>query len=284
MKHLKRIPVFFSLLLIIGLVACKSSQPNSAANDTLNQAQAAIVQADQIAKQLDLRTKTNPTSAVRDFIPYIEEKKQRVKKISDELNVLIASDKKASKSQRTANDARIQELATELKQITFELGLIDKSMAKELDVTLKADVLFATGSAKLSSEGKEAIARLISADIKALIDNWNTDPFLKEKEKLVKLYINGYADKQGVRDDRKRQTSNTELSRERAASVEGIIREQLEQLKANYPIAVEISPEGHGEALPPGVEDNGKSNDPRRRICMVSAYVIPRLQVISQRE
>ncbi len=282
MKLHRRIAVFFPFVFL-GLVACKSSQPNSAANDTLNQAQAAIVQADQIAKQLDVRTKANPTSAVRDFIPYIEEKKQRAKKISDELNVLITSDKKASNSQRLANDARIQELATELKQITFELNLINQSMDKELDVTLKADVLFATGSAKLSSEGKDAIARLISADIKALIDNWNTDPFLKEKEKLVKLYVNGYADKQGARDERKRQTTNIELSRQRAASVEGVIREQLEQLKANYPIAVEISPEGHGEALPPGVEDNGKANEPRRRICMVSAYVIPRLQVISGR-
>jgi outer membrane protein OmpA-like peptidoglycan-associated protein len=278
---------FRSLALVaclLGLLAaCKSSKPAPVANDTLRQAEAVVAQADQMTKQLEERLAANPTAAVRDFVPYVEERKARAKKIVEELKVLITSTKKANKSQRAANDARVKELAAELKAISDELGTMGQGMEKELDVTLKADVLFATGSHKLSQDGQENIARLVSADIKKLIDHWSADPFLKDKEKLVKVYVNGYADKQGAKDDRRRQATNLELSQKRAAAVEAIIRAQLEQIKGGNLLSIEIVPEGHGESLPPGVDDNGKANDPRRRICMVSAYVVPNMQGLSRR-
>jgi hypothetical protein len=85
----------------------------------------------------------------------------------------------------------------------------------------------------------------------------------------------GYADLQGSYNVDRRKSYNLSLSEMRAASVTEVINDYVQELEKNFSLLVEIKHEGKGEEPPPGLVDLEKVNNPDRRICTISSYVIP---------
>ena len=175
-------------------------------------------------------------------------------------------------------------LAIELNDLLFhyiypvgELILANKEIKN-----ISADISFETGSAELTKDGKVAISTLIQtiskdiADWKSYLDQHNENVFNQDEYKTI-LVINGYSDLQGVGNEKARTERNQDLSEKRAAAVAAEFEKQLTVLKTKLNLTYSVTFFGMGENLPPQQIDNGKLNNPNRRITTVSMVVGPKI-------
>jgi outer membrane protein OmpA-like peptidoglycan-associated protein len=175
-------------------------------------------------------------------------------------------------------------LAIELNDLLFhyiypvgELILANKEIKN-----ISADISFETGSAELTKDGKVDISTLIQtiskdiADWKSYLDQHNENVFNQDEYKTI-LVINGYSDLQGVGNEKARTERNQDLSEKRAAAVASEFEKQLTVLKTKLNLTYSVTFFGMGENLPPQQIDNGKLNNPNRRITTVSMVVGPKI-------
>ena len=175
-------------------------------------------------------------------------------------------------------------LALELNDLLFhyiypvgELIVSNKEIKK-----ISADISFDTGSSLLTKEGKLAITKLIetiSNDIsewKIYLDQHNENVFDQEDYRTI-LLINGYSDLQGSGNPKERAAMNLDLSNRRAAAVAAEFEKQLAELKVKLKLSYNVKFFGQGENLPPKQIENGKANNPDRRITTVSMVVGPKI-------
>lgn len=93
-----------------------------------------------------------------------------------------------------------------------------------------------------------------------------------DKPMVIRLDVRGYADKQGFYYNQpiaQRQAQNKRLSEWRARTIGKYLQKYLH----SQSIKVELTTQGMGEELPPGVSD-GAINDPSRRTCRASIEVV----------
>ena len=134
----------------------------------------------------------------------------------------------------------------------------------------------------LTKEGKLAITKLIetiSNDIsewKIYLDQHNENVFDQEDYRTI-LLINGYSDLQGSGNPKERAAMNLDLSNRRAAAVAAEFEKQLTELKAKLKLSYNVKFFGQGENLPPKQIENGKANNPDRRITTISMVVGPKI-------
>ena len=175
-------------------------------------------------------------------------------------------------------------LALELNDLLFhyiypvgELIISNKEIKN-----ISADISFDTGSSLLTKEGKLAITKLIetiSNDIsewKIYLDQHNENVFNQEDYRAI-LLINGYSDLQGAGNPKERAALNLDLSNRRAAAVAAEFEKQLNELKAKLKLSYNVKYFGQGENLPPKQIENGKANNPDRRITTISMVVGPKI-------
>jgi len=175
-------------------------------------------------------------------------------------------------------------LATELNDLLFhyvypvgELILANKDIKN-----ISADISFETGKSELTKEGKGAITNLIQtiatdiAEWKVYLDQHNENVFNEEEYKTI-LIINGYSDLQGAGSAEVRAVRNKELSEKRAAAVAAEFEKQLTALKTKMNLTYLVKFFGQGENLPPQQVDNGKINNPSRRVTTISMVVGPKI-------
>ena len=140
---------------------------------------------------------------------------------------------------------------------------------------LQGDFSFKTGSHKLTESGQKDIELLVQSieydliEWKKYVNNFNQQIFSNEVFKLM-VVIDGYADKQGSNE------TNLILSEKRAEEVKNYFEKMLNPLSKKYKVIFDLNAFGKGEELPPGIEDNGKETDHRRRICRIMSVVGPK--------
>lgn len=166
------------------------------------------------------------------------------------------------------------EITTQLNDLYYRKIKPFNEFKKKKIIKLESGISFNTGKSTLKPAGYDeinSIIRNIEQDIlkwKEYVDDHNQKIFENDNYKLT-VYVAGYADKQGNSAD------NLILSRERALSIKTALFEEIKKLSEKYNIVPHIEDEGKGEELPPGVIDNGKDNDERRRICLISSVIGP---------
>ena len=147
---------------------------------------------------------------------------------------------------------------------------------------ISADISFDTGSSILTKQGKVAITQLIEtitkdiAEWKVYLDQHNENIFDQEDYKTI-LIINGYSDLQGTGNATERSEKNLELSKKRAAAVAAEFEKQLAELNTKLKLTYNVKFYGQGENLPPKQVENGKVNNPDRRITTISMVVGPKI-------
>jgi outer membrane protein OmpA-like peptidoglycan-associated protein len=153
---------------------------------------------------------------------------------------------------------------------------LEMIISKNIEVKeLQGDFSFKTGSYKLTESGQKDIEIFIQSienDIigwKKYVNNHNQQIFSNEVFKLM-VVIDGYADKQGS------DESNLVLSEKRAEEVKNYFEKILNPLTKKYKVIFDLDAYGKGETLPPGIDDNGKETDVRRRICRIMSVVGPK--------
>jgi chemotaxis protein MotB len=138
-----------------------------------------------------------------------------------------------------------QELAAERGEVAAERGQVSR-LEGAIKYTLESDLLFESGSWKMSKEGKQALGKMA--------------------EKLAptqehKLIVVGYTDNTpiGPELERKGVSSNEELSQKRADAVKEFLIS--EGVQPNMITAV-----GHGEANPIASNDTAQGRSQNRRV------------------
>jgi outer membrane protein OmpA-like peptidoglycan-associated protein len=175
-------------------------------------------------------------------------------------------------------------LALELNDLLFHyIYPVGELIVSNKEIkNISADISFDTGSSLLTKEGKLAITKLIetiSNDIsewKIYLDQHNENVFDQEEYRSI-LLINGYSDLQGSGNPKERAALNLDLSNRRAAAVAAEFEKQLNELKAKLKLSYNVKYFGQGENLPPKQIENGKANNPDRRITTISMVVGPKI-------
>lgn len=175
---------------------------------------------------------------------------------------------------RNKDHEKYLEITTQLNDLIYKKIKPYQAFKKKTIIKIESGISFNTGKSTLKTAGYDeliSIIRNIELDIlkwKEYVDDHNQKIFENDNYKLT-VHIAGYADKQGNSAD------NLNLSKERAFSIKAAFFEELKKLSLKYNIDPHIDDEGKGEELPPGVIDNGKDNDERRRICLISSVIGP---------
>ena len=175
-------------------------------------------------------------------------------------------------------------LALELNDLLFHyIYPVGELIVSNKEIkNISADISFDTGSSLLTKEGKLAITKLIetiSNDIsewKIYLAQHNENVFDQEDYRTI-LLINGYSDLQGSGNPKERAAMNLDLSNRRAAAVAAEFEKQLTELKAKLKLSYNVKFFGQGENLPPKQIENGKANNPDRRITTISMVVGPKI-------
>ena len=175
-------------------------------------------------------------------------------------------------------------LAIELNDLLFhyiypvgELIIANKEIKN-----ISADISFDTGSAVLTQEGKTSVSKLIQTiakdieDWKLYLDQHNENVFNQDEYRTI-LIVNGYSDLQGTGNVKARAERNQALSEQRAAAVAAEFEKQLSGLKTKLNLTYNVTFSGQGENLPPQQIDNGKLNNPSRRVTTISMVVGPKI-------
>jgi outer membrane protein OmpA-like peptidoglycan-associated protein len=183
-----------------------------------------------------------------------------------------------------AGNEKALRLAVELNDLLYNYVYpIGELIVSNKEIkNISADISFDTGSSVLTKQGKLAITVLIEtitkdiAEWKVYLNQHNENVFDQEEYKTI-LIINGYSDLQGSGNAADRAEKNLELSKKRAAAVAAEFEKQLAELNTKLKLTYNVKFYGQGESLPPKQVENGKVNNPDRRITTISMVVGPKI-------
>jgi len=183
-----------------------------------------------------------------------------------------------------AGNEKALRLAVELNDLLYNYVYpIGELIVSNKEIkNISADISFDTGSSLLTKQGKLAITVLIEtitkdiAEWKVYLNQHNENVFDQEEYKTI-LIINGYSDLQGSGNAADRAEKNLELSKKRAAAVAAEFEKQLAELNTKLKLTYNVKFYGQGENLPPKQVENGKVNNPDRRITTISMVVGPKI-------
>jgi len=249
------------------LARTESIQKTSAAADEL------LLATSELRKEINQKIESNPNSSSEDFIALVDQKTKEIEEVKTQIDNLAPS--RSFDSNKKKNFDKIRTYQQRLSNLSREVSAIHKSFEKELDKKLKSDVYFDTGSSIISKTGEEELKKIIANDFNTLITEWKNEEAYGNKPMKVKIKIIGYADLQGSPNIELRQNKNLAISKKRAESVKNIVGLYLEELKKKHQIQIQIEFEGKGEEAPPKLTDISLINNPDRRVCYISGYVIP---------
>ena len=221
---------------------------------------------------------------------YSIDSSERIEEIDFQLDKLIARTKQIidllneTDPYSPAGNEKSLRLAIELNDLLYNYVYpIGELIVSNKEIkNISADISFDTGSSILTKQGKVAITQLIEtitkdiAEWKVYLDQHNENIFDQEDYKTI-LIINGYSDLQGTGNATERSEKNLELSKKRAAAVAAEFEKQLAELNAKLKLTYNVKFYGQGENLPPKQVDNGKVNNPDRRITTISMVVGPKI-------
>ena len=221
---------------------------------------------------------------------YSIDSSERIEEIDFQLDKLIARTKQIidllneTDPYSPAGNEKSLRLAIELNDLLYNYVYpIGELIVSNKEIkNISADISFDTGSSILTKQGKVAITQLIEtitkdiAEWKVYLDQHNENIFDQEDYKTI-LIINGYSDLQGTGNASERSEKNLELSKKRAAAVAAEFEKQLAELNAKLKLTYNVKFYGQGENLPPKQVENGKVNNPDRRITTISMVVGPKI-------
>lgn len=180
-------------------------------------------------------------------------------------------------------------LSAELNDLIYnQINPLTKviSSSKEI-VRLGSEIIFETGSANITQEGKSKIA-LVVDNIEKDILAWNgylnhhNEQVFKEGDFRSVIVIYGYADAQGSQNEEERKRLNLKLSKERAESVAKEFESQLNKIRDLYKIDILFEVYSKGEDTPPNYVPKKKLNDESRRICLINLVVGPKILLLNE--
>jgi outer membrane protein OmpA-like peptidoglycan-associated protein len=221
---------------------------------------------------------------------YSIDSSERINEIDVQLNKLIERTKQIidllneTDPYSPAGNEKALRLAVELNDLLYNYVYpIGELIVSNKEIkNISADISFDTGSSVLTKQGKLAITVLIEtitkdiAEWKVYLNQHNENVFDQEEYKTI-LIINGYSDLQGSGNATDRAEKNLELSKKRAAAVAAEFEKQLTELNTKLKLTYNVKFYGQGENLPPKQVENGKVNNPDRRITTVSMVVGPKI-------
>ena len=221
---------------------------------------------------------------------YSIDSSERINEIDVQLDKLIARTKQIidllneTDPYSPAGNEKSLRLAIELNDLLYNYVYpIGELIVSNKEIkNISADISFDTGSSILTKQGKVAITQLIEsitkdiAEWKVYLDQHNENIFDQEDYKTI-LIINGYSDLQGTGNATERSEKNLELSKKRAAAVAAEFEKQLAELNTKLKLTYNVKFYGQGENLPPKQVENGKVNNPDRRITTISMVVGPKI-------
>ena len=221
---------------------------------------------------------------------YSIDSSERINEIDVQLDKLIARTKQIidllneTDPYSPAGNEKALRLAVELNDLLYNYVYpIGELIVSNKEIkNISADISFDTGSSILTKPGKVAISQLIEtitkdiAEWKVYLDQHNENIFDQEEYKTI-LIINGYSDLQGAGNATDRAEKNLELSKKRAAAVAAEFEKQLAELNTKLKLTYNVKFYGQGENLPPKQVENGKVNNPDRRITTISMVVGPKI-------
>ena len=221
---------------------------------------------------------------------YSIDSSERIEEIDFQLDKLIARTKQIidllneTDPYSPAGNEKSLRLAIELNDLLYNYVYpIGELIVSNKEIkNISADISCDTGSTILTKQGKVAITQLIETitkDIdewKVYLDQHNENIFDQEDYKTI-LIINGYSDLQGTGNATERSEKNLELSKKRAAAVAAEFEKQLAELNTKLKLTYNVKFYGQGENLPPKQVENGKVNNPDRRITTISMVVGPKI-------
>jgi len=266
----------YTILIILVLSGCSSHIQQSrqeSATTTVVAADELLALTASLKAKIDEKVDENPNSSSADFVKVVDEKIEDVEYIQAQVRSI---ENRGGFSLTAKKDLdKIRFYQEKLTKLNHEIDAIHTSFERELDKKLRSDISFSTGNSILSKQGVQELKQLVNNEIKPLIVEWEAQPVYAKKLKKVRVTINGYADLQGSANEERRKEFNLLLSSKRAEAVAEIITRELNKLKQDHNIEIELTHAGRGEEPPPGIEDLTIRNNPNRRICIVSTYVIP---------
>jgi outer membrane protein OmpA-like peptidoglycan-associated protein len=221
---------------------------------------------------------------------YSIDSSERINEIDVQLNKLIERTQQIidllneTDPYSPAGNEKALRLAVELNDLLYNYVYpIGELIVSNKEIkNISADISFDTGSSVLTKQGKLAITVLIEtitkdiAEWKVYLNQHNENVFDQEEYKTI-LIINGYSDLQGSGNATDRAEKNLELSKKRAAAVAAEFEKQLTELNTKLKLTYNVKFYGQGENLPPKQVENGKVNNPDRRITTVSMVVGPKI-------
>ncbi|NBC84218.1 MAG: OmpA family protein [Bacteroidetes bacterium] len=270
--------IFFSGLFVCVLFCTSCSKElyeerRESAEKTTAAAGELLMATSELRNEINKKVEENPNSSSEDFIDMVDKKEQEIQYVQK--RVLDLKPKTTLDINQKRKFDKIRQYQQRLSSLSHEVSAIYKSFEKELDKKLQSDVYFHTGSANISNTGRLELKEFVYKEIQQIIKEWDQEEMYIDKPKKVKINVVGYADLQGSQNKSVRQKNNLQLSEKRAKEVKDIIESYLNELNSTYKLQIIIDHQGKGEELPPGVTDSHAVNNPDRRICIVSGYVIP---------
>jgi outer membrane protein OmpA-like peptidoglycan-associated protein len=269
-------PILRGLVLVFVMSACSKTYYQRRVESAEKLSEAAdelLIATNELRREINQKVEENPNSSSEDFIVLVEQKSQEIERVQQRVEQLAP--KRSFEVNQKKNFNKIRAYQQKLSTLSREVNAIYKSFEKELDKKLQSDVYFSTGSANISKAGEAGLKEFVFNDIESIINEWSKEEAYRGNPKKVKIKVVGYADLQGSANVDRRKQNNLTLSEKRAESVQNILDAHLDQLKSKYMLQVDIEHEGKGEESPPGLADVDKIDNPDRRICIISSYVIP---------
>lgn len=251
------------------LARAESVQKTSAAADEL------LLATGDLRKEINQKLETNPNSSSEDLVVLVDKKTKEIEQVQAEVRSLAPKAPIELNQKKKFDKIRVHQ--QRLASISREIKAIHKSFEKELDKKLRSDVYFETGSTNVNAAGYMELKKVIFTDINSIISEWKKEEAFTNYPLKLKVKVVGYADLQGTSKLEVRQKNNLQISQKRADAVEKIIAEYMTEYQKENSAQIQIEMEsiGHGENPPPGLADLEMVNNPERRACFISCYVIP---------
>lgn len=268
----------FQLYLTASLLMSScSSVSNSAYNESITKTSEAadqlLLATQDLRADISKKVDENPNSASRDFIVMVDGKSNEIEQIQAQIKQ--DGSNRSIVANQQAKFEKIRSYQHRLGNLSRDISTIHKSFEKELDKKLKSDIYFDTGSTQLSQTGISELKKIVFTDLNDIIMDWRKESHYQTHPLKIRLKITGHADLQGSTNLELRKKNNLAISEKRAEAVKSIINSYLIEIKASQPIEIQIDSEGKGEEPPPGLVDVSLINNPERRACFISGYVIP---------
>jgi outer membrane protein OmpA-like peptidoglycan-associated protein len=277
MKGRHNLLVFQLYLTASLLISSCSSVSNSAYTESITKTSEAadqlLLATHDLRAEISKKVDENPNSASQDFIVMVDGKSNEIEQIQTQIKQDVSN--RSIVGNQQAKFEKIRSYQHRLGNLSRDISTIHKSFEKELDKKLKSDIYFDTGSAQLSQNGIAELKKIVFTDLNNIIMDWRKESLYQTHPLKIRLKITGHADLQGSTNLELRKKNNLSISEKRAEAVKSIVNSYLLEIKASQPIEIQIDSEGKGEEPPPGLVDVNLINNPERRACFISGYVIP---------